>query len=184
MSTTTVVAIVIGAAIIALLAILILQRQRSDRLRQRFGPEYDRAVRETGSTTRAESDLHRREERVKKFNIRPLTAEDRDRFIARWTQVQARFVDDPAGAVADADHLIGEVMNLRGYPMADFETAAADISVDHPQVVENYRAAHALALRQTTGQATTEDLRRAMVHYRSLFEDLAGAPAMARAARA
>jgi hypothetical protein len=184
MTTTAVLVIIVGIIVVAAIAFFMLQRQRSDRLRQRFGPEYDRAVCESGSTRRAESQLHQREERVQKFNIRPLAPADRDRFLARWTQVQSRFVDDPRGAVIEADQLIAEVMSLRGYPIADFETSATDLSVDHPLVVEHYRAGHALAERQSRGQATTEDLRQAMVHYRTLFDDLLGAPAAARAARA
>jgi hypothetical protein len=184
MSTTAIVVIIVGVVIVAALVLLMLQRRRSDRLRQRFGPEYDRTVHETGSTKRAESRLHRREERVKKFNIRPLAPADRDRFIASWTHLQGRFVDDPRGAVVEADQVIAEVMRLRGYPVADFETSAADLSVDHPRVVENYRAGHALSERQSRGEASTEDLRQAMVHYRTLFDDLVGSSLIGRAARA
>lgn len=189
MSTTAVVIIVVAVLVVAALAFFIYQQERSKRLKEKFGPEYDRAVGEAGSTHRAESRLHEREARVSKFHIRPLNEADRERFITRWTQVQSRFVDDPRGAVVEADQLIGEVMNLRGYPVSDFETSAADLSVDHPRVAENYRAGHALAERQARGQASTEDLRQAMVHYRTLFDDLVGVPTTAaqpasRAARA
>jgi hypothetical protein len=123
----------------------------------------------------AEAELEDRRRRVEQLQIRPLPRNERERYEAAWYQVQGRFVDDPAGAMAQADLLVGEVMQARGYPMGDFETRAADISVDHPQVVENYRAAHAIALRTQGGQATTEELRQAMVHYRALFADLLGA---------
>ncbi len=149
------------------------QRRRSTDLRRRFGPEYDREVREHGRRG-AETELERRERRVEALEIRPISREDRERFGEEWRVVQARFVDDPRGAVTDADRLVGEVMRTRGYPVGDFEQRAADISVDHPHVVENYRAAHEIALRHKRGEASTEDLRKAMVHYRALFEELLG----------
>ena len=165
---------IIAAVIIAIVAIIVfyVQKRRSERLRQHFGPEYDRAVAEGGDRRRAEAALEHRAERVKKFHLRPLTAEDKARFTEEWDRVQAHFVDAPAGAVAEADQLLGDIMATCGYPMGDFEQRAADISVDHPVVTQNYRAAHEIAMRQASGQASTEDLRRAMIHYRSLFEDL------------
>jgi hypothetical protein len=115
------------------------------------------------------------------LHIRPLAPADRARFVESWGRIQARFVDSPGGAVTDADQLLGDVMSTRGYPMSDFEQRAADISVDHPLVLENYRAAHQSALRQARGQASTEDLRQAMIHYRTLFEELVSEPELARA---
>jgi hypothetical protein len=172
--TTTQVAIIVAVVVLVVVAIIAVyaRRRRTEKLRSRFGPEYERSVAETGDRSRAEAQLEHREERVKKFHLRPLSAEDRSRFTEQWDRVQAHFVDAPAGAVAEADQLLGDIMATCGYPMGDFEQRAADISVDHPVVVQNYRGAHDIALRQAKGQATTEDLRRAMIHYRALFEDL------------
>lgn len=171
--TPTQIAIIV-AVVVVIIGVLVyfLQRRRSERLREHFGPEYDRAVAERGGRRPAEAVLEQRTERVKKFHIRPLTPEDKDRFTEQWDRVQAHFVDAPAGAVAEADQLLGDIMATCGYPMGDFEQRAADISVDHPVVTQNYRSAHEIALRQAKGQASTEDLRRAMIHYRSLFDDL------------
>lgn len=172
--TPTQVAIIIAVIVVIVGVILAfyLQRRRTEKLRSRFGPEYERSIAESGDRRRAEAQLEKRAERVEKYHLRPLTAEDRARFTEQWDRVQAHFVDAPAGAVAEADQLLGDVMATCGYPMGDFEQRAADISVDHPVVVQNYRSAHDIAIRQTKGQATTEDLRRAMIHYRALFEDL------------
>lgn len=182
MSTTAVVLIIVVVAAVAAIAILALQRRRSQHLKSKFGPEYDRELKEAGSARRAEQRLESREKRVEKFHIRPLSEADRARFVERWRAVQARFVDDPKAAVTEADLLIGQVMELRGYPVSDFETSASDLSVNHPRVVDNYRAGHDIALRQSRGEASTEDLRQAMVHYRSLFEELVGELPVARAA--
>jgi len=170
------IAIIVLAIVIVLgaVVVLFLQRRRTERLRSRFGPEYERAVAEGGDRRRAEANLAERAERVEKFHLRPLASADRARFTETWSRVQAHFVDAPAGAVAEADQLLGDVMATCGYPMGDFEQRAADISVDHPVVTQNYRAAHDIAIRQARGQASTEDLRRAMIHYRALFEDLVG----------
>lgn len=171
--TATQIAIIVAVIVVIIgVVVYFLQRRRSERLREHFGPEYDRAVAEGGGRRHAESVLEQRTERVKKFHIRPLTADDKDRFTEQWDRVQAHFVDAPAGAVAEADQLLGDIMATCGYPMGDFEQRAADISVDHPIVTQNYRAAHEIALRQAKGQASTEDLRRAMIHYRALFDDL------------
>jgi len=151
---------------------LLLDRRRSLRLRSRFGPEYERTVRESGDRRRAENELERREKRVERLHVHPLSMRDRDRFVAEWRADQARFVDDPAGAVTEADRLVQEVMKLRGYPVADFDQRVEDISVDHPHLVENYRAARDLAERHRRGQASTEDLRKALVYYRGLFDEL------------
>jgi hypothetical protein len=149
------------------------QRRRTEALQTRYGPEYSRTISETGGDARkAEEELVKRKERVDHLEIRPLLAEQREQFLTRWRSVQAMFVDDPGGAVARANELVEEVMKTRGYPIADFEQRAADISVHHAVVVDNYRAACEIAARQRQNAATTEDLRTAMVHYRALFEDL------------
>jgi hypothetical protein len=167
--------IVIGAA-----AIYALERSRSMRLKERFGPEYDRTVSEKGDRWNAESDLERRAKRVERLHIRPLEPTERARFLEEWRHMQARFIDDPNEAVVDADRLIGNVMSAEGYPVQDFEQRAEDISAEHPRVVENYREAHRIAVRHTQGRANTEDLRQAMIHYRILFEELVGQPEYAR----
>jgi hypothetical protein len=161
----------VGAAIVVVIW-LIVERRRSETLRRQFGPEYDRAVSAAGSRRVAEAELQEREKRVRKLEIRPLSASDRDRFAAAWRDVQARFVDEPGGAVGEADMLVNEVMEARGYPVADFEQRAADISVDHPQVVDHYRVAHRIGGRRGDATIDTEELRQAMVHYRALFSDL------------
>lgn len=158
--------------IVAALAWRAGQQRRSQRLQERFGPEYDRTVETAGKRSAAEADLQARQERVEALEIRPLDGTDRDRFGERWRVVQALFVDDPASAVDHADVLIGDVMRARGYPVGDFEQRAADVSVNHPQVVDHYRAAHAIAAKQRAGTGDTEQLRQAMVHYRALFADL------------
>ncbi len=164
--------VVIAAVIVAALVYVLARKRRSQNLREQFGPEYDRVVRKEGDVQKAERLLEFREKHRKTLTIRPLSAEEHARFSNRWTEVQSRFVDDPSGSVAVADELIMEVMQARGYPTTDFTQRAADISVDHPVVVENYRAAHDIAERRSRGQASTEDLRQAMVHYRALFSEL------------
>jgi len=148
------------------------RKRRSDKLQERFGPEYERAVSDFGGRGQAESELEARRRRVEQLNVRPLSAPDQERFAIAWRSAQARFVDDPSGAIAEADKLVGELMQTRGYPVGDFEQRAADVSVNHPNVVTNYRAAHLIALDSERGAASTEDLRQAMVHYKALFEDL------------
>lgn len=172
LSATQIAIIVAVIVVIVGVVVFYLQKRRSEQLRQHFGPEYDRAVAEGGGRRHAEAVLEQRTERVKKFHIRPLSVEDRTRFTEQWDRVQAHFVDAPAGAVAEADQLLGDIMATCGYPMGDFEQRAADISVEHPIVTQNYRSAHEIALRQARGQTSTEDLRRAMIHYRALFDDL------------
>jgi len=164
--------------IIAVLAWVYMRKRRSttEDLRKKFGPEYDRAVQVHGAGRKAESKLEDREKRVGKLDIRDLDSMERERFSKRWESVQSRFVDSPKGAVAEADDLVSSVMKARGYPVSDFDQRAADMSVDHPRVVENYRSAHAIALRVGKDQATTEELRTAMIHYRSLFEELVQLP--------
>ncbi len=148
------------------------QKRRAGELRERFGPEYDHAVAEHGDPRRAQAELEARQQRVERLDIRSLSPSDQERFTQAWRATQARFVDDPSAAIVEADRLVTDVMTARGYPMGNFKQRAADISVDHPRVVENYRAAHDIALRHDNGEASTEDLRKAMVHYRALFEDL------------
>jgi hypothetical protein len=183
--TTTELGLVIALALIVVAGIgawLFLRKRRTERLRTQFGEtEYDRAVKEGGSRRHAEAGLKERTERVGNLNIRPLASGDRARFVESWGRIQARFVDGPGGAVTEADQLLRDVMSTRGYPVSEFEQRAADISVDHPLVLENYRTAHEIAVRQTQGQANTEDLRQAMIHYRTLFEELVGEPELARA---
>jgi hypothetical protein len=169
---TIIVAVIVAVSVIAVISFFLARKRRSQNLRKRFGPEYDRVLKKEGEVRRAEGVLEMRARHREKFELRPLTGATRDQFGERWRMVQSRFVDDPKGSVAQADELVSEVMVARGYPMADFEQRAADISVDHPVVVENYRAAHDIALRHIRGQASTEDMRNAMVHYRSLFEEL------------
>jgi hypothetical protein len=169
---TIILAVVLIAAALGVIAWLVMQKQRSSKLRQRFGPEYDRAVNEFGSKTKAETELRKREERVGRLNITPLTPADAARFSQSWSALQGRFIDSPKGVVAEADLLVRELMAKRGYPMGDFELRAADISVDHPGVVKNYRAAQAIASRDLRGEADTEELRKAVVHYRTLFDEL------------
>jgi hypothetical protein len=162
-----VVVLAIGAA-----AWVYWQRRRRARLRTHFGPEYDRTVREVGSPEKAESVLADRARRVRELKIHRLSREQAETFAAEWKRIQTMFVDDPDGAVAAADRLVTEVMTARGYPIEDFDTRAADLSVEHPRVVENYRIARALATRRSRGEAGTEELRQAVVNYRALFDDL------------
>jgi hypothetical protein len=172
-------AVVVIVAIIAVAVIYINDRRAaSAKLRQRFGPEYIRAVQEQGSERQAEAQLADRAKRVEKLNIRDLAPIERDRFTNQWNSLQLRFVDSPKGAVAEADDLIVLLMQTRGYPMSDFDQRAADISVDHPIVVDNYRSARATALQLRSGDVSTEDLRRAMIHYRALFDEMVRATAV------
>jgi hypothetical protein len=163
---------VVVLAVIALAAWVFYQKKQSHRLQERFGPEYGRTVDELGNRTKAESELKARELRVKGLNILPLAPSEAASFSQTWKALQTRFVDDPKGVVAEADQLVRELMLKRGYPMGDFERRAADISVDHPAVVENYRQAQAIAVRDGRGEADTEELRKAVVHYRALFDEL------------
>ncbi len=164
--------VVVAVIGIAAVAFVLVRKRRSENLRKRFGPEYDRVLKQEGDPRKAEGVLEFREKRREKFKIRPLSAADKSSFAVRWNEVQSRFVDDPRGSVTVADGLVTEVMQARGYPIGEFDQRAADISVDHPVVVENYRSAHEIALRHGAGKASTEDLRQAMVHYRVLFQEL------------
>jgi len=164
--------VVIAVIAVAAIAFVTARKRRSAKLRERFGPEYDRVLQKEGDARKAEGVLEFREKRREKFTLHPLSEVDKSSFDVRWREVKSRFVDDPRGAATVADGLVTEVMQKRGYPIGEFEQRAADISVDHPVVVENYRAAHTIALRHSSGQASTEDLRQAMVHYRALFQEL------------
>ena len=164
-----------GLALVALVLVvggLLLRRRSSERLQRRFGPEYHRAVDEMGSRPKAESELLKREQRVQKLRIVPLAPEQAARFAEAWRALQARFVDHPRGVLMEADRLVTELMVARGYPMTDFDTRTADISVDHPAVVHHYRAAREITQRDGRGEADTEALRQAVVHYRALFSEL------------
>jgi Ser/Thr protein kinase RdoA (MazF antagonist) len=169
-----VLAVVVTLVIVAVIVWLFMRKRRATTagLRQRFGPEYERAVKIHGSESRAEEKLVNREKRVEKLHIRDLDPTERERFSGQWLSVQSRFVDYPKGTVTEADELVSSLMQTRGYPVTDFDQGAADISVDHPRVVDNYRSAHEIALRLRKDQASTEELRTAMIHYRSLFEEL------------
>ena len=149
-----------------------LQKRRTQNLRAKFGPEYDKAVGEHRDRSHAESELDKRANRVAKFHIQPLTDDERSRYGEDWRREQSLFVDDPRAAVNHADGLVQDVMHQRGYPVGDFDQNAADLSVDHPLVVENYRVAHGIALRESQASGTTEDLRKAMISYHALFDDL------------
>jgi hypothetical protein len=169
----TVLAGILAIALLAAVAWFIWQKQeQTKRLQRRFGPEYGRAVQALGSRAKAESELRSREKRVERLTIIPLAPSDAARFTQAWNALQARFIDNPKGAVVEADRLVRELMLKRGYPMGDFERRAADMSVDHPTVVEAYRAAQGIAARDERGEADTEDLRKAVVHYRTLFDEL------------
>ncbi len=165
---------IVVVVVLVILAVLwgVLQRRRRARLRERFGPEYDHVVEETGSRRRAAAELQARERRVEELDIRKLTPDEAAAFASEWKDVQARFVDNPQLATAEADDLVGRVMRARGYPVTDFDRRAADVSVHHPGVVEHYRTAHDIAQRASRGEASTEDLRQALIHYRALFDDL------------
>lgn len=173
-ATTAIVIAIVVAIVIAGLVFLALRRRRSDKLRSRFGPEYERTMQDVGDRRRAEAELHERQKRVSKLDIRPLSVSERDRFTAAWQMIQAEFVDQPKEAVIKADDLLTQVMRARGYPIEDFEQRSADLSVDHPSVVQNYRAGREIAVRDQQGQGVTEDLRQAMIHFRALFDELVG----------
>ncbi len=167
--------ILAGVAVLALIALAVwffYKKKQSHRLQERFGPEYGRTVDELGGRTKAESELKAREKRVERFDIVTLSPSEAARFSQAWNALQGRFVDNPKDVVVQADQLVRQLMLKRGYPMGDFERRAADISVDHPAVVEHYRAAQAIAVRDKRGEADTEELRKAVVHYRDLFDEL------------
>jgi hypothetical protein len=168
--TYLIVAVVI--IVIAIVALAIVRRNRSQALRRRFGPEYDRTVKQTGNPTEAERELARRESRVKRMHIEELPPGAKERYTEEWRTTQTRFVDEPKTALAQADSIVTNIMRDRGYPTENFDQTAADLSPDHPNVVQNFRLAHDITVRSERGEVSTEDLRQAMVHYRALFDDL------------
>lgn len=170
MSSVNIIILIVALLAVAVAAWVLIKRKRTRKLKQTFGPEYERVIGEEKNTRRAEAVLDERQRRVEKYRIRGLTHEERDSFAAKWRAVQAYFVDDPRAAVAQADALVTDALRTRGYPMSDFEQRAADLSVDYPDVVENYRIAHDIAVRDAHESVSTEDLRKAMQHYRNLFE--------------
>jgi len=176
MNITTVVIIAFFAtAVIVAIGVAIwltTRKRRTKELRSKFGPEYNRMARAEGDAARAEEELLKREKRMKKLDIKPLTTEQRNQFADDWEKAQAEFVDDPTAAVAHADALVQEVMRVRGYPVVEFEQRVADVSVDHPAVAQNYRLAHDIAARHEHEDVGMEKLREAMLHYRALFADL------------
>jgi hypothetical protein len=172
MDNTTLIVVAIAVLLLVGVIAVALRSRRSAQLRDRFGPEYERTVQDAGGRRAAESELHDRAKRVAAFAIQPLRPGERERYVAAWRRIQGQFVDDPKRSVTTADALLADVMAARGYPVGDFEQRAADLSVDHPVVVQNYRAAHGIAVRHARGEASTEDLRQAMIHYRALFDDL------------
>ena len=174
----TAILVVIVAVLVVAAVIFFAKRRKTEHLKQKFGSEYDRVVRQHGDPQRAETVLAEREKRISHLQLRTLPPPERDRYAQQWAVVQKRFVDDPKGAVNEADRLVTEAMNARGYPMTEFNQRADDISVNYPNAVGNYRAAHDIVLRYGKGESSTEDLRKAMVHFRSLFDELLGKPAV------
>lgn len=172
MTTTGVIIIVVAVIALAAIGWMLYYERRRKELRARFGPEYTRAVHQYGAPSKAEEALAARARRMERIHIRSLSHDDQQRFVAEWQTVQRDFVDNPADSIQRADALVSEVMRSEGYPMADFEHRAEDISVDHPRVVEKYRLARAISERQAHGEAGTEDLRQAVIYYRDLFDDL------------
>jgi len=172
-----VIAIVVLVIVGLILASSFSKRNRSKRLQDRFGTEYDRTVQALGNEKKAQTELDERQKHVAGLNIKPLSVTDRERYLANWAAIQSKFVDEPSQSIGNADRLIMEVMQIRAYPVSDFEQRAADISVSYPALVSNYRAAREIALKNEQQQANTEDLRQALIHYRSLFEELLGTEA-------
>ena len=174
MSTLQIIIIVVAVVVIlgVILGLIFSRRNRSKQLHEKFGPEYDRTVQTMGGEKKAQTELNERQKHVKTLDIRPLSVNERDRYLAEWTAVQSKFVDEPGKAIIDADRLIMEVMQLRGYPVSDFDQRAADISVKYPALVSNYRGAREIAIKNKENTANTEELRQALIYYRSLFDEL------------
>lgn len=171
-TTYIIIAVVVLVIIGAILGPVFARRKRSERLHDHFGDEYDHTVQSLGDEKKAHTELEERQKHVHALDIRPLSVSEHDRYSADWAAVQSKFVDEPGQAIVDADRLIMEVMQLRAYPISDFEQRAADVSVSYPALVSNYRAARVIALKNQEHQADTEELRQAMIYYRSLFEEL------------
>lgn len=172
MDINIVLAIVVAVVLLAVVGWVLWQMRTRQVIKERFGPEYERAVKEYGDESKAVSELGKRQQRISKYHIRALTNREREEFESRWRETQARFVDNPRDAVREADELVSRLMETRGYPMSDFDRRAEDVSVDHPHVVQNYRAAHNIAVADASGKSSTEDMRRALVCYRALFDEL------------
>ena len=172
-TTNMTIAVVVVLVIVGiLLAQVFTRRKRSEQLQNQFGPEYDHTVQVMGNEKKARTELEERQKHVEALDIHPLSASEHERYVADWAAVQSKFVDEPGQAVVDADRLIMEVMQMRAYPISDFEQRAADVSVSYPALVSNYRAARVIALKNEQHQADTEELRQAMIYYRSLFDEL------------
>ena len=169
---TTIVAIAVAVIVILAIGFVVLQKQRRQRLRHRFGPEYDRTMNDRDTRGQAEQELRDRQQRVATLDIKPLTPESHQAYTARWVTLQEQFVDAPAHAVREADHLVTAAMAERGYPTEDFDQQLADLSVVHGRTLHHYRRAREISVRAALDEASTEDLRQAMVHYRVLFEEL------------
>ncbi len=176
MNTTEILIIALLVVVVASAALVYARRRRTQQLQGKFGPEYARAVEDSGGAAKAEQALTEREKRVKGYDLKPLSAEDWRRFQDEWNRVQGLFVDDPTDATSQADDTLNRVMTARGYPDEPFEKRLEDLSVEHAEAVQGYRAAHEVALRHASGEASTEDMRQAMIGYRGLFDQLAGKP--------
>ena len=175
-----IIAVALGLMVVGvILGPIFARRKRAERLHGHFGSEYDHTVETLGDEKKAQTELEERQKYVKALDIHPLSATERERYLADWTAVQSKFVDEPGDAIVNADRLIMEVMQLRAYPVSDFEQRAADVSVSYPTLVSNYRAARVIALKNQEHQADTEELRQAMIYYRSLFEELLETEAVA-----
>ncbi len=171
--TYLIIAVVVIVVVMgAIMAPMFARRRKSQKFQNKYGPEYDRTVESAGNEKKAQAELNGRQKHVDTLNIRPLSVSERERYQAEWTAIQARFVDQPGQATVEADHLIMEVMKVRAYPVSDFDQRAADISVNYPTLVSNYRAAREIAIKNEQHTATTEELRQAMIYYRSLFDEL------------
>jgi hypothetical protein len=173
MDTKYIIAIVLILVVLGvILAAIFARRQRSKRYSAKFGPDYNHTVKTMGNEKKAQTEMDERQKHIDSLNIRPLSDSERERYLADWTKIQAKFVDQPGQATVEADHLIMEVMKVRAYPVSDFEQRAADISVNYPALVSNYRAAREIAIKNEQHQAGTEELRKAFIYYRSLFDEL------------
>jgi len=176
---TNIYIIIIVVLILVILGLIMgpifSRRQRSKRYQNKFGPDYDHTVKAMGNEKKAQTEMDDRQKHVDTLIIRPLSLSERERYLAEWKAVQAKFIDQPGQATVEADHLIMEVMQLRNYPVSDFEQRAADISINYPELVSNYRLARAIAIKNEQHKADTEELRQALVYYRSLFDELLNA---------
>ena len=171
--TIIIIAVVVIVVIMGIImAPMFARRRKSQKFQNKYGPEYDRTVQSAGNEKKAQAELKDRQKHVDTLNIRPLSVSERDRYQAEWTAIQAKFVDQPGQATVEADHLIMEVMKVRAYPVSDFDQRAADISVNYPTLVSNYRAAREIAIKNEKHSASTEELRQALIYYRSLFDEL------------